>query len=202
MSAVAISFSGRSCSVASTRSAIAFERRDADRPLFAGLQQAADQLLALEALARAVLLHHHVRDLVDPLVAGEALAAVEALAPAADDSPSLLSRESTTLSPRWPQNGHFIGSAVVLRLCLVAASSLHAAPRFSPSCATKTSPSSVTGTNENACSTMRGADRRVVRRAEERGHADPKRLVKAADRARRRHRDADDEQRHHEERTR
>src|SRR3954469_21623897 len=23
-------------------------------------------------------------------------------------SPSLLSRESTTLSPRWPQNGHFI----------------------------------------------------------------------------------------------
>src|SRR5581483_415467 len=63
----------------------AFERSDADGPLLAGLQQARDQLLPLEALARPVLLHDHVRDLVDPLVAGEALAAFEALAAAADD---------------------------------------------------------------------------------------------------------------------
>ena len=45
MSAVAISFSGRSCSVASTRSAIASSGGDADRPLLARLQQPADQLL-------------------------------------------------------------------------------------------------------------------------------------------------------------
>src|SRR5206468_11471581 len=44
-----------------------------------------NQLLALEAFARAVLLDHHVRDLVDPLVAGEPASAVEALAAAAND---------------------------------------------------------------------------------------------------------------------
>src|SRR5688572_2763207 len=32
-------------------------------------------------------------------------------------SPSLLSRESTTLSPRWPQNGHFIGVGYLLLAC-------------------------------------------------------------------------------------
>ena len=39
----------------------------------------------------------------------------------------------------------------------------------------------------------RGADRGVVRRAEEHGRADAERLVKAADGARRRHGDADDQ---------
>src|SRR5262245_39324503 len=34
-------------------------------------------------------------------------------------SPSLLSRESTTLSPRWPQNGHFIGGSPFLFVLLV-----------------------------------------------------------------------------------
>src|SRR5262245_27255704 len=34
-------------------------------------------------------------------------------------SPSLLSRESTTLSPRWPQNGHFIGASPFLLVLLV-----------------------------------------------------------------------------------
>src|SRR5688572_29114273 len=33
-------------------------------------------------------------------------------------SPSLLSRESTTLSPRWPQNGHFIGVSPFLFVLL------------------------------------------------------------------------------------
>src|SRR5262245_9279117 len=56
------------------------ERRGADRPFLARLEQPGDQLLPLEPLARAVLLHHHVRDLVDPLVAGETLPALEALA--------------------------------------------------------------------------------------------------------------------------
>src|SRR5690349_14862427 len=39
------------------------ERGDAHRPLLAGLQQPGQQLLPLEALAAAVLLDDHVRDL-------------------------------------------------------------------------------------------------------------------------------------------
>src|SRR6188508_1786073 len=61
------------------------ERRDADRALFARLQESRDELLALEALAAAVLLHHHVRDLVDPFVAGKALGAAETFASAANN---------------------------------------------------------------------------------------------------------------------
>src|SRR5688500_13434366 len=67
----------------------ALDGRDADGTFFARLEQTGDELLPLEALARAVLLDHHVRDLVDPLVTGEAAAAVEAFAPAADDLPFL-----------------------------------------------------------------------------------------------------------------
>src|SRR5260221_667404 len=55
------------------------------RPLLAGLEQPGQDLLAVEALAAAVLLHHQVRDLIDSLVRGEALAAAKALAPAAND---------------------------------------------------------------------------------------------------------------------
>ena len=61
------------------------EGGDADRTLLARLQQAGDELLPLEPFAAAVFLHHHVRDLVDPLVAGESLAAAEAFAAPADD---------------------------------------------------------------------------------------------------------------------
>src|SRR5207248_1850553 len=61
------------------------ERADADGAFLARLEQARNQLLAIEALARSVLFHNHVRDLVDPLVARETLAALEALAAAADD---------------------------------------------------------------------------------------------------------------------
>src|SRR4029077_7093891 len=56
-----------------------------DGPFFAGFEQPGNQLLPLEPFAGAVLLHHHVRDLVDPLVAGEPLAALEALAAPAND---------------------------------------------------------------------------------------------------------------------
>jgi hypothetical protein len=61
------------------------ERGDADRPLFARLEQPGDELLPLEALARAVLLHDHVRNLVDPLVTREALAAAETFPATTDD---------------------------------------------------------------------------------------------------------------------
>ena len=61
------------------------ERRHADRALLAGLQQAVHELLPVEPLPAAVLLHDHVRDFVNPLVAREPAAAVEALTPAPDD---------------------------------------------------------------------------------------------------------------------
>src|ERR687898_514333 len=53
---------------------------DADRTFFACLEQSRKQFLPFEALAAAVLLHDHVRDLVDPLVTREAAATSEALA--------------------------------------------------------------------------------------------------------------------------
>src|SRR5262249_1089885 len=55
-----------------------------DSPLFARLEQAGEELLAAELLARAVVLDHHVRDVFDLLVGGEAAAAAQALAAAAD----------------------------------------------------------------------------------------------------------------------
>ncbi len=55
-----------------------------DRPLLAGAQQAVEDFLALEFLAPAVFLHHHVGNFVDALVGGEALLALQALAAAAD----------------------------------------------------------------------------------------------------------------------
>ena len=52
-----------------------------NRPLLAGAHQARQQLMAVEPLATAILLHHHVGDLVDPLIRGEAPLALLALAP-------------------------------------------------------------------------------------------------------------------------
>ena len=61
-----------------------FELAGRNRPLFAGAQQAAQHLLAVEALAPPVLLDHHVRDFVDALVGREAPVAALALAPPPD----------------------------------------------------------------------------------------------------------------------
>src|SRR5271157_297722 len=55
-----------------------------DGAFFAGAEQAAEHLLAVEALAAAVFLDHHVGDFVDALVGGEAAIAALALAAAAD----------------------------------------------------------------------------------------------------------------------
>ena len=57
---------------------------DRHRTLLAGPQQAVQHLLAIEFLAPSVFLHHHVRNFVDALVGGEALLALQALAPAPD----------------------------------------------------------------------------------------------------------------------
>src|SRR6202040_3338014 len=66
---------------------LADDRLEAARrhhPLLAGLEQAGEQLLAAELLARAVVLDHHVRDVVDLLVGGEAPPTAHALAPPPD----------------------------------------------------------------------------------------------------------------------
>src|SRR5581483_7100166 len=55
-----------------------------DRALFAGSHQAVQHFLPIETLAPAVFLDHHVRDLVNPLVGGEALPALQTLPPPAD----------------------------------------------------------------------------------------------------------------------
>src|SRR5256885_9444089 len=58
-----------------------------DWPFAAGQLQAGDDLLPVEGLAAAVLLHHHGKDLFHPLVGGEATLAGEAFAPPPDHGP-------------------------------------------------------------------------------------------------------------------
>ena len=65
-----------------------FQRRQADRPLFAGLEQAAEELLAVELLAAAVRLDDPVGDVLDLFVGSEPAAAAQALPPAPDRLPA------------------------------------------------------------------------------------------------------------------
>jgi len=60
------------------------EPRGGDGALFAGAQQAAENLLALKALAAAVFFDDHVGNFVDALVGGEAAVALLAFTAAAD----------------------------------------------------------------------------------------------------------------------
>src|SRR2546430_423300 len=62
---------------------------DRARALLAGALEPVHELGALEGLPPAVLLDHHGERLLDPLVGGEAPAAVLAVAPAADRVPFL-----------------------------------------------------------------------------------------------------------------
>src|SRR5438874_11795752 len=55
-----------------------------DRTLLAGFEQSLQNFLALETLAAAIFLDDHVWNFVDALICGEAAAAFEALAAAAD----------------------------------------------------------------------------------------------------------------------
>src|SRR5690606_416087 len=60
------------------------QHRQWDRPLFAGLEEPVQKLLALKRLPAAILFNDHQRRLLPPLVGGEAASAALALAPAAD----------------------------------------------------------------------------------------------------------------------
>src|SRR5262249_17423566 len=121
---------------------------DADRPLLARFQEAGQQLLTVEPLARAVLLHHHVRDLVDPFVAGEALAAAEALAPAANHLALL----------RLPRVDDLVPEVAAVRAFHAVAPCGPATRRmpltFNPSSAANSRPRSSAGPIENRCSTI------------------------------------------------
>jgi hypothetical protein len=61
-----------------------FEFRRRDRALFAGFEEALEDLLALEALAAAIFLDDHVGNLVDALISGKPPRAFEAFTAAAD----------------------------------------------------------------------------------------------------------------------
>src|SRR5260370_20737429 len=58
-----------------------FELRCRYRPLFASLQQALQNFLAFKAFAPSILLDHHVRNFVNPLVSGESALTFQTLAP-------------------------------------------------------------------------------------------------------------------------
>src|SRR5205823_2600881 len=60
------------------------DRVDRDRAFLARAFQPGDDLGALERLPSPVFLHHHGERVLDPLVGGEAPAAVLAVSPAAD----------------------------------------------------------------------------------------------------------------------
>src|SRR5439155_8926853 len=157
------------------------ERRDAHGPLLTRFQQTRDQLLPLEALAGAVFLHDHVRDLVDPLVAREALAAIEAFTPPADDLAFLalarvddfVAEMSTVralhatgplpfsrLAGPHLRLRHFARSRSVAAAgaSSAAASAIRRIPdMFNPACAANSSPSTSEGVIDIACSTNAAA---------------------------------------------
>src|SRR5688500_14357489 len=134
------------------------EGGDADRTLFAGLEQPGHEFLPLESFAAAVFLDHHVRDLVDPFVAGEPPAAAQTFTAPADDLPFLalprvddlvaevravgtLHRDNTPDSP-----GDVPGGPDFASCCTPL--------KVRPSRAMKRMPTSVTGMNEIPCSTI------------------------------------------------
>src|SRR6185503_9103179 len=129
-----------------------FERRHADRTLLARLEQAGDQLLPLEALPAAVLLHHHVRDLVDPFVAREAAAALEAFTAAADHvALAALARVDDLVAEVAAERALHTGASPPSDRAW--SPSCFTPARLSPSCIMNNPPARVTGRNDAACST-------------------------------------------------
>src|SRR5688500_5653919 len=122
------------------------ERSDADGPLLTRFEQPGQQLLPLEPFAAAVLLDHHVGDLVDPLVTGEPAPAAEALAAPADDLPLLA----------LAGIHHFVAEVRAVWTLHEASelASFWALSNVRPSRAIRTAPRRVTGMNDMACSTM------------------------------------------------
>src|SRR5439155_14116467 len=113
-------------------------------------------------------------------------------------SPSFDSRESTTLSPRWPQYGHFTadrtGTSRRIPLLGRRVGHLPHARNVQPGVGREKQAEHQRGTDREGVQDDRGADGRIVPRAVEGGRREPKRLVEPANRSRRRDGDADDEQ--------
>src|SRR5499427_13469 len=129
------------------------ERRHAHGPLLARFQQARDQLLPLEPFARAIFLDHHVRDLVDPFVAGESFAALEALTPP--------SNRFTCLG--FARVDDFVSQMAAVRTLhdfapcgwgSASAASRRIPERFKPTWAANSNPSSKAGPIENKWATI------------------------------------------------
>src|SRR5207342_1805444 len=109
-----------------------------------------DEFLPLEPLAPAVLLDDHVRDFIDPFVAGEAPAAFETLAAAANDFALLalarvddLVAQMTAVWTFHERSASVASAFMFLNL-----------PSVSPSCHRYNKPRIVTGTNQTPCSTI------------------------------------------------
>src|SRR5438132_2346469 len=94
-------------------------------------------------------------------------------------SPSLLSRESTTLSPRWPQYGHFIRSGGVALLRLIGQAP-HAA-EVQAGLRRKPQPEQQRRSDGEQMQQDRAGHREIVGRAEKHRRTDAERLVESAD---------------------
>src|SRR6185503_1748479 len=107
-------------------------------------------------------------------------------------SPSLLSRESTTLSPRWPQNGHFIGVSPFLFVLLARrAGQVFQTADAQAILRHEDDAQEDHGHEGDGVRHDGGSDRAIVVCTKEGRHADAIRLVIAADATRRRNCDAD-----------
>jgi hypothetical protein len=125
-----------------------FELLHADGTLLARAHEAADELLAAERLGTAVLLDHTVLDLLDVLAARVALAAAKALAAPANAVAFLALARVHDLVAEMPAEGTLHDAAG--SFCVIS----RMRPNERPSRAMNTRPSSVTGRNEMACSTI------------------------------------------------
>src|SRR5579871_6041547 len=112
-------------------------------------------------------------------------------------SPSLLSRESTTLSPRWLQYGHFTSGSRGLG----ASRQLPHRAEIQPGLRRKDRAEHKGGQKRKRMKNDGRADRGVIWRAEKRSCSKAECFVEAADRARRGHGAADHQDRNHQEGT-
>src|SRR6266481_7924316 len=141
---VGISLSGASWTICSISSAT-LSSAARNRTLLAGLAQPPQDLVAIVRLARAVLLDHRERDLVDALVGGEAAAARQAFPSTTDHQAVLpLARvDHLVLDMRAEGTSHGVLEMVAI---------FRTSAGRTPPCHMKMSPSAMVGRSVMACS--------------------------------------------------